>query len=49
LERYKVIRSNLSAASSYLAPEVGGIDTAMLSPAQRDEMRHANDSLLKLL
>ena len=41
--RYKTIRSNLSAVVSYLAPpEIGGIDTTMLSPAQRDELRQMN-------
>jgi hypothetical protein len=46
-ERYNVIRSNLSAATAYLAPEVGGIDTTMLSPAQRTEMRQMNAEQLK--
>jgi hypothetical protein len=46
-ERYNVIRSNLSAATAYLAPEVGGIDTTMLSPAQRTEMRQMNEAQLK--
>jgi hypothetical protein len=46
-ERYKLIRSDLSAAASYLAPQVGGVDTTMLSAAQRDEMRQGNETQLK--
>jgi hypothetical protein len=45
-ERYKVSRSNLSAAAQYLTPELGGIDTTMLSPAQRQEMRQMNEAQL---
>jgi len=47
LERYKVIRSALSAAASYLTPELGGIDTTMLSPEQRTELRQGNEMQLK--
>lgn len=47
LERYKFIRSELSAATSYLTPQLGGIDTTMLSPAQRDELRESNAAQLK--
>jgi hypothetical protein len=47
LERYKFIRSELSAATSYLTPQLGGIDTTMLSPAQRDELRQGNEAQLK--
>jgi hypothetical protein len=47
LERYKFIRSELSAATSYLTPQLGGIDTTMLSPAQRDELRQGNLAQLK--
>ena len=46
-ERYKLIRSDLSAAAGHLAPQVGGIDTTMLSPAQREEMRQGNQAQLK--
>ena len=46
-ERYKLIRDNLSAASSYLAPSIGGLDTTNLSPAQRDEMRQGNQAQLE--
>ena len=46
-ERYKVIRSNLSAAAGYLTPELGGIDTTMLSPAQRTELKQGNEAQLK--
>jgi hypothetical protein len=49
LERYKVIRTNLSTAASYLAPQLGGIDTTMLSPAQREEMRQMNATQLAQL
>jgi hypothetical protein len=39
-ERYKVVRSDLSAAITYLPPHLGGIDTTtILSPAQREERR----------
>ena len=41
-ERYKLIRSNLSAAASYLAPTIGGVDTTMLSADQRAEMKRTN-------
>jgi hypothetical protein len=47
LERYKFVNSELSAAVSYLTPELGGIDTTMLSPAQRDELREGNAAQLK--
>jgi hypothetical protein len=49
LERYRVIRSNLSAAASYMTPELGGLDTAMLSPAQRAELKQMNEAQLKQL
>ena len=48
-ERYRFVKSNLSAAASYLAPELGGIDTAMLSPAQRAEMQKDNEAQLAQL
>jgi hypothetical protein len=48
-ERYKTVRSNLSAAVAYLTPHLGGIDTTMLSAAQRDEMRQMNAAQLKQL
>jgi hypothetical protein len=47
LERYKFVNSELSAAVSYLTPQLGGIDTTMLSPAQRDELRESNAAQLK--
>lgn len=47
LERYKFVRSNLSAAVSYLTPSQGGIDTTLLSQAQRDELRQMNESQLQ--
>jgi len=46
-ERYRVIRSDLSAAAAYLTPYLGGIDTTMLSPVQREEMRQMNAAQLK--
>jgi hypothetical protein len=46
-ERYNVVRSDLSAAVSYLTPHLGGIDTTMLSPAQREELRQGNAAQLK--
>lgn len=46
-DRYQAIRSDLSAAASYLAPHLGGIDTTILSPAQREEMRQMNATQLK--
>jgi hypothetical protein len=48
-ERYSVVRSELSAATAYLTPHLGGIDTTMLSPAQREEMRQMNAAQLKQL
>jgi len=47
LERYNALRSDLSAAVAYLTPHLGGIDTTMLSPDQRDEMRQMNAAQLK--
>lgn len=47
LERYKFVNSELSAAVSYLTPQLGGIDTTMLSPAQRNELRESNAAQLK--
>jgi hypothetical protein len=47
LERYKVVRSELSSAVSYLTPHLGGIDTTMLSPEQRTELRQSNEEQLK--
>ena len=49
LERYKAIRSNLSSAASYMTPELGGIDTTMLSPEQRAEMKKMNEAQLAQL
>ena len=48
-ERYRFVKSTLSAASSYLAAEVGGIDPATLSPAQRAEMQKGNEAQLAQL
>jgi hypothetical protein len=46
-ERYGFIRSNLSAVVGYLTPALGGIDTTMLSQAQRDELRQGNQAQLE--
>ena len=46
-ERYNLIRSNLSAAASYLAPSIGGVDTTMLSAEQRAEMKRGNEAQLE--
>jgi hypothetical protein len=46
-ERYKLIRSDLSAAASYLTPTLGGIDTTMLSPEQRAELKRNNEAQLE--
>ena len=45
-DRYRALRSDLSAAVSYLTPHLGGIDTTMLSPEQREEMRKMNAAQL---
>ena len=45
-ERYNLIRSTFSAAASYLAPSVGGLDTTALSPDQRAEIRRGNAAQL---
>jgi len=47
VERYKFVNSELSAAVSYLTPQLGGIDTTILSPAQRQELRESNAAQLK--
>jgi hypothetical protein len=46
-ERYKFVRSNLSAVVGYLTPSLGGIDTTALSQAQRDELRQMNEAQLQ--
>lgn len=46
-ERYKFIRSNLSAVVGYLTPSLGGIDTTTLSQAQRDELRKGNEAQIQ--
>lgn len=46
-ERYKFVRSNLSAVASYLTPSLGGIDTTVLSQAQRDELRQMNEARIQ--
>ena len=46
-ERYNLIRSTFSAAASYLAPSVGGIDTTGLSADQRAEISAGNASQLE--
>ena len=48
-ERYRMVRSNLAAAVAYLTPHLGGIDTTMLSVAQREEMREMNQAQLRRL
>ena len=48
-ERYRTVRSNLAAAVSYLTPHLGGLDTTMLSVAQREEVRVMNAAQLKQL
>ena len=48
-DRYKTVRSNLSAAVAYLTPHLGGIDTTLLSAEQRDEMRRMNAAQLEQL
>ena len=48
-ERYKMMRNDLSAAVGYLTPHLGGIDTTLLSAAQREEMRQMNAAQLKQL
>ncbi len=46
-ERYKFIRSNLSAVVGYLTPSLGGIDTTSLPQAQRDELRKGNEAQIE--
>jgi hypothetical protein len=46
-ERYKFIRSNLSAVVGYLTPSLGGIDTTSLPQAQRDELRKGNEAQIQ--
>lgn len=47
LQRYKFVRSNLSSVVAYLTPSQGGIDTTLLSQAQRDEMRQGNEGQIQ--
>lgn len=47
VERYRLVHSELSAAVSYLTPHLGGIDTTLLSPEQRVELRQSNEAQLK--
>lgn len=47
VERYRLVHSELSAAVSYLTPHLGGIDTTLLSPEQRVELRESNEAQLK--
>lgn len=47
-ERYKFIRSNLSAAVSYLTPpELEGMDTTKMPQSMRDEFRTSRETQLK--
>lgn len=46
-ERYKFVRSNLSTVVGYLTPSLGGIDTTILSQAQRDELRQMNEARIQ--
>jgi hypothetical protein len=47
-ERYKFIRSNLSAVVSYLTPpELEGMDTAKMPQSMRDEFRTGREAQLK--
>jgi hypothetical protein len=45
-ERYLFVRTNLSAAASYLAPEIGGIDPSTLSAEMRAEWQKGNEAQL---
>jgi hypothetical protein len=47
LDRYRFVRDELSAAVSYLTPQLGGIDTSLLSPEQRAELRRSNEEQLQ--
>ena len=46
-DRYKVVRSDLPPRRPTWRPHLGGIDTTILSPAQREEMRQMNAAQLK--
>jgi hypothetical protein len=47
-ERYKFIRSTLSAAVSYLTPpELEGMDTTKMPQSLRDEFRNGRENSLK--
>jgi hypothetical protein len=45
-DRYHFVRTNLSSAASYLAPQIGGLDPSTLSPEMRAEMQKGNDAQL---
>ena len=47
LQRYKFVRSELSAAVSHLTPHLGGIDTTTLTPEMRTELRESNQKQLE--
>jgi hypothetical protein len=45
-DRYHFVRTNLSSAASYLAPQIGGLDPSTLSPEMRAEMQKGNEAQL---
>jgi hypothetical protein len=49
LERYRFVRSNLSSAASYLAPEIGGPDLSAMPKEMQEEMKKGNETQLAQL
>jgi len=46
LERYRFVRSNLSTAAGYLAPEIGGVDPSTMPAEMREELKKGNETQL---
>jgi hypothetical protein len=46
LERYRFVRSNLSSAAGYLAPEIGGVDPSTMPAEMREELKKGNETQL---
>jgi hypothetical protein len=46
LERYRFVRSNLSSAVGYLAPEIGGPDPSTMPKEMQEEMKKGNETQL---
>jgi hypothetical protein len=45
-ERCRFVRSNLSSAAGYLAPEIGGVDPSTMPAEMREELKKGNETQL---